>query len=316
MTATDCGHFNPRAVFGNKIIEIGHQRPEITVLAADLAYTCSVMGFAETFPERFINVGIAEQNMIGMAAGLAFEGQLPVITSIAPFITMRCYEQIRTDLCYNNLHVVLVSVMGGISGAPLGSTHYATEDIGAFRSLANMTILSPAFQWEVEQALDAAMKIGGPVYIRLGSGMEPNLPMKTAEFKIGQAHILRKGSDATIIATGYMVHKALIAAEQIAKDGISVGVQAHHSIKPIDQKSIISATESTELIITIEEHNIFGGLGSAVAEIIAESGQNTTLKRMGIPDIYVGVGSREDLLSKHGLNVEAIIQNIQDGLKK
>ena len=315
MSVNGNSMFNPRDTFGKKIIKIGEQRPEVMVLTADLAYTCCVIGFAEAFPERFINVGIAEQNMVGMSAGLAFEGKLPWITTIASFITMRCFEQIRTDLCYNKLHVVLVSVMAGISGAPLGSTHYATEDIGAFRSLANMTILQPADQWEVEQVMDAALEVDHPVYIRLGSGIEPNLSIDRNRFKIGHAYTLREGRDAYLISSGYMVHKALEAAEKLKAYGISVGVQDHPSIKPLDRESILAAAENSRLVVTLEEHNVFGGLGSAVAEVMAESRQTSLLIRMGIPDLYVGVGSREDLLSKHGLGVAAIVECVKNGLK-
>jgi transketolase len=249
--------------------------------------------------------------MAGMAAGLAFEGKIPWMTSIAPFVTMRCCEQIRTDICYNNLHVVIVSVMAGISGAPLGATHYATEDIGIFRSMANMTILNPADQWEIETAMVQAMDAPGPVYIRLGSGNEPQLPFSRDPVLIGKAFALKEGRDVALIATGYMVHKAWDAAELLEEKGLSVGVYDHPSLKPLDNESIVASAETAQLVVTLEEHNIFGGLGSAVAEVISEAGFGVRMVRIGFKDLYPGVGEREDLLRLYEMDAASIAQRIE-----
>ncbi len=306
--------FDPREVLGKKILEIGMSRPECVVLTADLAASCRILGFVEACPARCINVGIAEQNMVGIAAGLAMEGKIPWTISIDPFMTMRCCEQIRTDVCYNNLHVIIVSYMAGISGAPLGATHYATEDIGIFRSFANMTIVHPADQWELERAMEAALDAKGPIYLRLGLGFEPNLPVERKEFAIGRWYQFKKGTDASIHATGYMVHKALQASDILEEKGISVGVYDHPTLKPLDAQLVLEAARNSRIMITMEEHNIYGGLGSAVAEVLAEGGAAVPLRRLGIPDVYGGVGEREALLSKYGLDVPSVVRCIEESL--
>jgi len=298
--------FDPRRVYGDKMCAIGQQRPETVVLVADLAVSFNLLEFQGTCASQFMNVGVAEQNMVGLAAGLALEGKIPWVNSIAPFATLRCCEQIRTDLCYNNLHAVIVSIMGGLSGAPLGATHYATDDLGVLRSFANMTILVPADQWEIEAAMEAAMEAKGPVYLRLGAGTEPHLPVPRSNFRIGKAFPMKQGKDVSLLATGYMVHKALEAAEILERAGFSAGVYDHPTIKPLDRESVRSAARESKLIISIEEHNIYCGLGSAVAEVLAESGLGTPLIRLGLPDVYGSVGEREDLLKKYGLDAAGI----------
>lgn len=307
-------YFSPRDVFGRKIIELGKQNPQIVVMVADLAYTCCVADFSTEFPERFLNVGVAEQNMVGMSAGLALEGKSPWISSIAPFTTLRCCEQLRTDLCYNDLHVVVVGIMAGISGAPLGSTHYCIEDMGMFRAIANMTVLSPADEWELERCMEAAVNLKGPVYLRLGSGDEPQIQVERQSFEVGKAFTLREGDEVALIATGYMVHKALAAAQALEQKGISAGVYDHPSVKPLDADSVLRATKEAKLALTLEEHNIYGGLGSAVAEVMARNGTPARLHRMGIPDLYPGIGSREELLAKYKLDVSSIVNYVENAL--
>lgn len=307
--------FDPRRVYGNKICEIGQRRLETIVLVADLAVSFNLLEFADTCATQFMNVGVAEQNMVGIAAGLALEGKIPWVNSIAPFATLRCCEQIHTDLCYNNLHTIIVSIMGGLSGAPLGATHYATDDIGVLRTFANMTILVPADQWEIEAAMEAASEAKGPVYLRLGAGTEPHLPIPRSKFKIGRAFALTEGKDVSLIATGYMVHKALEAAEELEKEGFSVGVYDHPTIKPLDGDSVVAAAQGRKLVVSIEEHNIYCGLGSAVAEVLAEVGLNVPLRRMGLPDVYGSVGEREDLLKKYGLDAAGITRMVSKTLR-
>jgi transketolase len=306
--------FDPRRVYGNKICEIGQRLPETIVLVADLAVSFNLLEFAGSCAAQFLNVGVAEQNMVGIAAGLALEGKVPWVNSIAPFVTLRCCEQIRTDLCYNNLHAVIVSIMGGLSGAPLGATHYATDDLGVLRSFANMTLLVPADQWEIEAAMDAAIDAKGPVYLRLGAGMEPHLPIPRSDFQIGRAFSLVEGKDISLIATGYMVHKALEAAETLAQEGISVAVYDHPTIKPLDKESVIEAARGRKLVVSVEEHNIYCGLGSAVAEVMAEAGMAVPLRRLGLPDVYGSVGEREDLLKKYGLDAAGIVRVVREAL--
>lgn len=302
--------FDPRKFYGNKMCELGQKRSDFYILVADLAASFSLGDFINCCTGRCLNVGIAEQNMVGIAAGLAMEGKIPWINSIAPFATLRCAEQIRTDLCYNNLHAVILAVMGGIAGAPMGATHYATDDFGVLRSFSNITILSPADQWEIGAAMEAAMDAPGTIYIRLGGGTEPHLPIQRKSFTIGKAYTFREGKDVALIATGYMVHKALDVADSLEEKGISAGVYNHHTIKPIDKKSILGAAEKAKLVVSLEEHNVYGGLGSATAEVLADAGLGVPLLRLGIPDLYVGVGEREDLLAKYGLDAPAVARQI------
>jgi transketolase len=316
MSSTWTDRFDPRKYYGAKMCELGAQRSDFYILVADLAASFSLGDFIQCCTGRCLNVGIAEQNMVGIAAGLAMEGKIPWINSIAPFATLRCAEQIRTDLCYNNLHAVIVSCLGGIAGAPMGATHYATDDLGVLRTFSNITLLSPADQWEIGAALEAAMDWPGVVYIRLGGGTEPHLPMPPSRFIIGRALELKKGKEVALLATGYMVHKALDVADRLAQEGISAGVYNHHTIKPIDEDSIRSAAEGARLVVTLEEHNIYGGLGSAVAEVLADAGLGVPLLRMGIPDLYVGVGEREDLLAKYGLDAPTMARRIFERLKR
>jgi transketolase len=306
--------FNPREEFGKAVLGLGKKRDDCMVLAADLARTCHVLGFRDARPKNFLNAGICEQNMVGLAAGLAFEGKVPIVTTIAPFIYMRACEQVRTDVCYNNLHVLFVPIMSGLSGAPLGSTHYGTEDLAVMRSFPNMKVLQPSNALQIEKAIREAYDAGGPVYIRLGSGQEPDVPSQPEGPMIGRAIHLREGAEVSILATGYMVHKALEAADRLAREGISAGVWDHPSIKPIDVPALRAAlsgsSAAVRLIVTLEEHNLCGGFGSAVAEQLAGIGSPVPLEVMAIPDLFVGVGSREDLLRLHHLDSESITRRI------
>jgi transketolase len=253
--------------------------------------------------------------MVGLAAGLAFEGKVPIVTSIAPFIYMRACEQVRTDVCYNNLHVLFVPILSGISGAPLGSTHYGTEDLAVMRAFPNMKVLQPSNAGQIDRAMREAYDADGPVYIRLGSGREPDVPSQPEGRMIGKAIHLREGADVSILASGYMVHKALQAADRLAEEGISAGVWDHPSIKPIDETAVRAAltgsADSVRLIVTLEEHNLCGGFGSAVAEQVAGAGSAVPLEIMAIPDLFVGVGSREDLLALHHLDSRSIVERIK-----
>jgi transketolase len=313
--AAEWSTFNPRERFGKAVVELGKERDNCMVLAADLARTCHVLGFKDARPDNFFNVGICEQNMVGIAAGLAFEGKVPIVTSICPFIYMRACEQVRTDVCYNNLHVLFVPIMSGISGAPLGSTHYGTEDLAVMRSFPNMKVLQPSNAQQIGKAIREAYDAEGPVYIRLGSGQEPDVPSNPDGSMFGRAIQLREGAEVSILASGYMVHKALEAAELLAQEGISAGVWDHPSIKPIDTGAVRDAlsgsSDAVKLIVTLEEHNLCGGFGSAIAEQVAKIGSAVPLETMAIPDLFVGVGDREDLLELHHLDSESIVRRIK-----
>jgi len=267
-----------RDAYGEAIVEIGEQNKNVVVLTADLMHSTKIEGFKKQFPERFFNFGMAEQNMMGVAAGLATCGKIPFVSTFACFASMRSCEQIRTDIAYPKLNVKIVVTHGGISMGAGGTTHHAIEDIAIMRSIANMLVIVPSDAIETEKAIKAATKYLGPVYIRLGRDADPIVNSQDYEYEIGKASI-------------YM-----------------------HTVKPIDREAIIEAAKKTKLIVTAEEHNIIGGLGSAVTEVIAEEQRSCYVKRIGIPDIFVTIGSYKDLLSKYKLNGNGIAEQIKKWL--
>ena len=300
-----------RDAYGECIVEIGKQNKNVVVLTADLMHSNKLEEFKKQFPERFFNFGMAEQNMVGAAAGLATCNKIPFVSTFACFASMRACEQIRTDIAYPKLNVKIVVTHGGITMGAGGTTHHATEDIAIMRSIANMTVIVPSDAVETKKAIKAAIKYLGPVYIRLGRDADPIVNTQNYEYKIGKASILREGKDVVIIAMGRMVAESLEAAIQLERDGIKAGVINMHTIKPIDKEAIIEAVRKTKFIVTVEEHNIVGGLGSAVAEVIAEEQRCCFVRRIGIPDIFVTIGSYEDLLSKYNLNGKGIAEQIR-----
>lgn len=303
-----------KGAYGEVIIEIGKQNKNVVVLTADLMHSTNVEGFKKQFPERFFNFGMAEQNMMGAAAGLATCGKIPFVSTFACFASMRSCEQIRTDIAYPRLNVKIVVTHAGISMGAGGTTHHAIEDIAMMRSIANMTVIVPSDAVETEKTIKAATKYPGPVYIRLGRDPDPIINPQNYEYEIGKASILKEGKDVIAIAMGRMVAESLDAAAQLKEDGIEVGVINMHTIKPIDKETIMEAAKKTKLIVTVEEHNIVGGLGSAVTEVIAQEQRTCCVKRIGIPDIFVTIGSYKDLLSKYKLNGNGIAEQIKKWL--
>ena len=303
-----------REAYGEVIVEIGKQNKNVVVLTADLMHSTNIEGFKKQFPERFFNFGMAEQNMMGAAAGLATCGKIPFVSTFACFASMRSCEQIRTDIAYPRLNVKIVVTHAGISMGAGGTTHHAIEDVAFMRSIANMLVIVPSDAVETKKAIKAATKYLGPVYIRLGRDADPIINPQNYEYEIGKASILREGKDVIIIAMGRMVAESLDAAAQLKENGIEVGVINMHTIKPIDKEVIIKAAKKTKLIVTVEEHNIIGGLGSAVTEVIAEKQRSCCVKRIGIPDIFVTIGSYKDLLSKYKLNGKGIADQIKKWL--
>jgi transketolase len=267
--------------------------------------------FCEAFPERFLNLGIAEQNMIGMAAGLSMSGKRPFVYTIIPFLTMRPFEQIRVDLCMHEQPVRLVGVGGGLAYDILGPTHHAVEDIGILRALPNMTVLVPSDPIQARQATRAAHALPGPAYVRLGKNGEPVLPGSDEPFAIGRALVRRKGGDATVIACGPIVKMALDAAELLQDAGVSCRVVDMHTVKPLDRDAVLAAARETGAIVTLEEHNVIGGLGSAVAEALAEGGHAVPFRRIGIPDVFTyEVGSQRHLLAHHSITAQAVADTL------
>jgi transketolase len=287
-----------RDAFSKAITEFGLKNERVFTVAADSESRFGA--FIKEAPDRAINVGIAEQNAMSIAAGLAFCGKIPFVSTYATFLTMRACEQIRTDIAFANLKVRIVGTNTGFSSDWLGFTHQALEDIGIMRALPNMTVLVPADGEETYRLVEALIDYEGPAYLRIrGKSKEPHIQGKD-KIEIGKARKLREGSDLTVIACGSMVHHALVAADELSPEGASIRVLGVHTIKPIDKDAILEAAEETKGIITVEEHNIVGGLGSAVAEITGEY-KPVLVRRMGIKDRFGVPGDEESLFEYFGL---------------
>ena len=279
--------------------------------------SCDCWGFLEPlareFPRRAVEIGIAEQNLIGVAAGLALRGKIPFAIGMNSFVTMRCFEQVRTDLGYGARNVKIIGGYGGgIMFAAWGATHHAIEEMALMRLIPTMTVVIPADAFETEQAVRAAAVAEGPFYISLAGGeLPPARPETERSFELGKAVLLRDGDAATIIAAGPTVPEAMRAGEILAAKGIAVRVLNMHTIKPLDREAVLLAAEKTRLIVTIEEHTVVGGLGGAVAEVLAEAGAGTPLKRLGLQDLFpILSGSRQDFRNHFGISAEAVAEEV------
>lgn len=300
-----------RAAFGLAAVELGKTVDDMMILTADTSTSAGLERFKKTFPDKFLDVGIAEQNMMGIATGIASEGIKVVTATFAPFQTMRCCEQIRVNLGYMGQNVCMVGLASGIVLGNLGYTHCCIEDVGIMRSIPGITIISPADCGETVKATLAAIHHKESVYIRLTGGTNNHSVYKDDyNFEIGKANTLREGNDITIIAAGTMVHESLEAADILSKKGISATVIDMHTIKPLDTSVIEKACELSKLIITVEEHNVIGGLGSAVAEYKAGLKKSPPHLILGIPDKYGEAGDYRYLLEKHGLTAKQIAEKI------
>ncbi len=305
-----------RSVFNKKLVELAQKDERIFLILADIGYG-EIEPFAESFPDRYYNVGVAEQNMTGLACGVAMEGNIAITYSIANFPTLRCLEQIRNDVCYHNANVKIVIIGGGVAYGPLGISHHSTEDLAIMRALPNMVVLAPSDFAEAEGAVQAMIEYNGPVYFRCGYKNEKRIHDTSINYEIGKAIKVCDGNDATVIYTGTIGYNALLAVKELKKKGINCRLISMHTIKPLDGKSIIEAAKETGCIITVEEHNINGGLGSAVAEVLADAGNlNIRFKRIAFPDINITrVGSQEWLREQYGMSPDAIAENIYNTLK-
>lgn len=304
-----------RDAYGEALKELGKINKDIVVLDADLSGSTRTSKFKEDYPERFFNVGIAEQNLIATSAGLAASGKIPFASTFAVFASGRAFEIIRNSVTYPKLNVKIAATHAGLTVGEDGATHQALEDIGIMRSLPNMTVLNPADAVEAKQCIYKASEYNGPVYIRLGRSKVPVIFNEDYKFEIGKGVQLKEGDDITIIATGVMVSKALESSEELAKNDISARVINMSTIKPIDKDIIIKAANETKGIVTVEEHSIIGGLGSAVAEVVVENAP-THMERIGTMDTFGESGVGNDLLDKYGLNVENIIDKAKKVLSK
>lgn len=300
-----------RGVFGMAVLSIGEQYDDLMVMSADLGNSSGLDRFKKAYPEKFLNIGIAEQNMIGVAAGLAKEGYNVFATSFAPFISMRAAEQIRMNLGYMEMNVKAVAIGSGVSMAFLGNSHYGIEDAAVMRSIPNMTVVCPADCVEIVKTVQAAAEFKGPMYIRL-TGAVNNPPVYTEDydFRIGRAITLRSGSDVTIIANGTMVHESLEAAKLLEAEGKSVGVINMHTLKPLDTAAIDAAMAASKVLVTVEEHSVIGGLGSAVAEYKASKKAAPPQLMLGLPDRFDKAGEYRYMLEKNGLVASTIASRI------
>ncbi|MCC3864762.1 transketolase family protein [Terrisporobacter petrolearius] len=299
-----------RESYGATLVELGKEREDIVVLEADLSKATKSEMFAKEFPERFVNVGIAEQNMVGMAAGLASTGKVTFATTFAVFAAGRAFEVIRNSVCYPKANVKIAATHAGITVGPDGGSHQAIEDIALMCSLPNMVVLSPADDIEACKCVKAAAEIDAPVYLRLGRIALDDIYTDEYDFKIGKGNELFSGNDVTIISTGIMVHKSLKAAKELKEEGINARVINMATIKPIDEEIIIKAAKETKGIVTVEEHSVIGGLGDRVSAVVCENAP-IIVKKIGVKDVFGESGSPEALLEKHGLTVE----NIKEAVK-
>lgn len=296
-----------RAAYGHVLKTEVYKNPNVVVLEADLGNATKSNAFKEVAPERYFNMGISEQDLIGTAAGFAAAGKIPLASTFAVFATGRAFEQVRNSVCYPKLNVKICATHAGLTVGADGGSHQAIEDISLMRTLPNMTVINPADAKEAEAAVLAAIDYQGPVYIRLGRAETKDIHDDSYHFEWGKAEVLRQGSDVTIFATGIMTAKALDAAETLAKRGIQAEVINVHTIKPLDEETVIASAKKTGKVVTAEEHSIIGGLGSAVAEVLARQCP-TKQAFVGVQDSFGESGSPDDLLKKYGLTAEAIIK--------
>ena len=303
-----------RDAYGKALVKLGQVNDDVVVLDADLSKSTKTNDFFKAYPNRFFNMGIAEQNLIGAACGFAAAGKIPFASTFAMFATGRAFEVIRNSVCYPKLNVKICATHAGITVGEDGGSHQSVEDISLMRSVPNMTVLVPADGIEAEKMILEAAKFNGPMYVRLGRSAVPTLFDENYEFKIGKGAILRDGNDATIIACGIMVNEALVAADMLKEEKIDVRVINMSTIKPIDTELIVSAAKETKAIVTAEEHSIIGGLGSAVSEVVSEN-HPIIVKKVGMNDTFGESGTPNELLEKYGLTAKNIAEKVRQALK-
>lgn len=304
-----------RDAYGDALVNLGKKRTDVVVLDADLSGSTKTAKFAKAFPDRFFNMGIAEQDMMGTAAGFAVAGKLPFVSTFAVFATGRAWEQVRQSICYPNLNVKVVASHSGISVGEDGGSHQSVEDIAVMRVIPHMTVIVPADGPETLQAIEAVAEYDGPCYVRVGRNKVPTLFGEDYTFKIGKAHVFNEGKDAAIIATGLMVAEALKARDQLKMEGIDASVINMSTIKPLDVEAVVAASRRCGAIVTAEEHSIIGGLGGAVAEALSEAAP-APLVRVGIKDKFGTSGDFDGLMKHYELSAEFIVAAVKEAIKK
>ncbi|NQU17376.1 MAG: transketolase family protein [Candidatus Saganbacteria bacterium] len=312
----DLGKEATRVAYGKTLVELGKKHQNIIVLDADLSCSTKTALFAKEFPDRFFNAGVAEQDMMGMAAGFATTGKIVFASTFSCFASGRAWEQIRVSIAYPRLNVKICATHGGITTGEDGVTHQATEDLAILRAIPNLTLIVPADAIEAENAVRAAAAYHGPVYIRLSRLTSPIIyEKKDYGFKIGKGVTLRQGKNISIFSCGILVPEVLKAAEELEKKGISAEIINIHTLKPLDKEIIIKSAKKTKAVVTVEEHSIVGGLGGAVAEVLSENCP-TMMARVGLRDMFAESGKAPDLLVKYGLTADNIVKTAKHLLKK
>jgi len=296
-----------RVGYGKGLVKMGEKRNDFIVLDADLAAATQTGKFKKEFPDRFYNCGIAEQNMLSIAAGIAATGKKVIVSSFAMFAAGRAFEQIRNSIGYPHLNVIIGATHAGVSVGEDGATHQCCEDIALMRTIPGMTIINPADETEAIKAVEAAFDIDGPVYLRFGRLAVPVIFNENYTFEVGKAVTLKEGTDVTVIATGLLVNEALIAYDMLKNEGINARIINMATIKPLDNEAVLAAAKDTGAIVTAEEHSVIGGLGSAVAELCAENCPIPVLK-LGVNDTYGHSGPANDLLDEFGLRAKNIVE--------
>lgn len=301
--------------FGNELVEIGKENPKVVVVSADLEDATRAIYFRDAYPDRFFSVGIAEQDMVGMAAGMSLEGFIPFINSFAVFLTNRAYDQLRIDVCYNNCNVKVVCSHAGLTVGPDGATAQCLEDLAIMRVLPNIQVVCPVDEMEARKATRAMVEHTGPIYLRTSRAAFPVLTSREERFEIGKAGLMRDGSDVTVVACGIMVSEALSAAEKLAKEGIQARVLNMHTIKPLDTQALVKAAQETGAIVTAEEHQAFGGLGSAVAEAIVQD-TPVPMEILGVRDSFGQTGEPDELMKIYHLKATDIVTAVRNVIKR
>lgn len=305
-----------RESYGKTLVELGKEYPDLVVLDADLAGATKTGMFQKVYPDRHINCGIAEGNMVGIAAGLATTGKIPFVSSFAMFVAGRAYEQVRNSIGYPNLNVKIGASHAGITVGEDGASHQCNEDLALMRTIPGMVVMCPSDAIEAEAMVKAAIDYYGPVYMRFGRSPVPVInDNPDYKFELGKGVVLREGTDITIVATGLCVESALVAANKLAEDGVSAKVINIHTLKPLDEELIISAAKETGKIVTVEEHSIIGGLGSAVCDALCAKHPTKVLK-IGMNDVYGESGPAAELVKKYGLDGEGVYSKVKEFIKE
>ena len=314
--ATGLQQVPTRNGFGEGLVEAAQRDPRVLALCADLVESTRMQAFRDAFPERFVELGVHEQMLVAMAAGLASAGKVPFVASYAMFCPGRAWEQVRTTMCLNETNVKIAGAHAGVSVGPDGATHQAIEDIAIMRCIPNMTVLVPCDAVQTRKATLAAAALDGPVYIRFGREKSPVITTEDTPFEIGRAQVFRDGADVAIVACGILVHNALVAADELAReDGVHSLVLNNHTVKPLDAASVIAAARRCGAVVTVEEHQVAGGAGSAVAEVLAEE-YPVPIRFVGVRDRFGQSGTPDELIELYGMGVRSIKEAVRTVVRR